>query len=704
MKAINLILTIIFFLGSVSLVAQKDIEFDKKNFKDDKSAFKDARKSLEEGDDFLEPDPLPRYKKAIPHYEKAYEFNSNSAYLNYQLGLCFINTTYKFKALEYFKKAFELNPDKHSDIHYYIGWGYQLNMDWDNAIKHYETQKDRLDSKTQLQQIMLVNKRIFECKSGKKLVKEPVRVWIDNMGENVNSEHPEYGMIMTADASEIFFTSRRPTTTGGGKDPFIDEYFEDLYSSRKQNNGKWSAATNVGEPINTKGHDAAVALNPDGSKMAIYIDDKGDGNLYESRRKGTEWTKPKIFNKEISGPYHEPSCWYSSDGKLLFFVSDRPEGGKGAASDQDIFVAHWNADKEEYRDVQRLPDNVNTNYNEEGIFLHPDGITLYFSSQGHNSMGGYDIFKTIKQPDGSWTDPENVGYPINTPDDDVFFVVAANGRDAYMTSFREDGFGDKDLYKITLLGAEKEPLLLAEDIPLATIDVPMTAKAIEPKVEIKKSQVAILKGIVRDDKTKEPLEALIELVDNESNEVIAEFKSNEKNGRFLVSLPAGKNYGIAVKAEDYLFHSENFDVTQDSDYQEVEKNIDLKKVSVGSVIVLRNIFFDLNKYSLRDESQNELDRLIKMLNDNLKLKIEISGHTDTRGSASYNKKLSENRAKSVVDYLVDKGIDTERLEYKGYGQEQPIRTDAEIKKLKSKRAIEDAHQENRRTEFKVLEN
>lgn len=704
MKAIKLILSITILFASSIIFAQKDVEFDKKNFKDDKSAFRDARKSLEEGDGYMEPNPIPRYNQAIPYYEKAYEFNANSSYLNYQLGLCFINTIYKFKALEYFKKAFELNPNKHPDIHYYIGWGYQLNKDWDNAIKHYEIQKKRLDNKKQLQDIMHINKRIFECKSGAELIKEPVRVWIDNMGAAVNSEYPEYGMIMTADASEIFFTSRRPTTTGGDKDPFINEFFEDVYTSHKKDNGKWSKSTNVGSPINTKGHDAAVALNPDGSRMVVYIDDKGDGNLYESKREGSEWSKPKIFNKEISGPYHEPSCWYSSDGKLLYFVSDRPEGGKGAPAHKDIFVATWNADKEEYRDVKRLPDNVNTKYDEDGIFLHPDGKTLYFSSQGHNSMGGYDVFRTVKQADGTWSEPENMGYPINTPDDDVFFVVAANGRDAYMTSFREDGFGDKDLYKVTLLGAEKEPMLLAEDVPLATLDVPMTSKALEPKVEIKKSQVAILKGVIRDDETKDPLEASIELVDNETNEVIAEFKSNEKNGRFLVSLPAGKNYGIAVKADDYLFHSENFDVTQDSDYQEVEKNIDLKKVSVGSVIVLRNIFFDLDKYTLRDESQNELDRLTKLLNDNPKLKIEISGHTDTRGSASYNKKLSENRAKTVVDYLVDKGIKANRLEYKGYGLEQPIRTDAEIKQLRSKRAIEDAHQENRRTEFKVLEN
>ncbi len=684
--------------------AQTDVEFDRKNFKDaDRGEFRDALKNFKDGNDLFE-SAIPRYLQAIPFYEAAYAFNPNSSDLNYRLGICYLNSSYKFKSLTYFQKAFELNANKHFDIHYYVARGHHLNMNWDEAIKRYRVHIKRLDQKKDLAQIMEVNKLIYECESGKKLVQAPVRVWIDNMGKNVNSKYPEYGMIMTADASEIFFTSRRSNSTGGRIDEFSGLYMEDVYSSQSMGRDKWSPAKNIGPPINTKEHDAAVALSPDGSKMVVYIDDKGNGNLYESERRGDEWSKPRIFNKEISGPYHEASAWYSSDGKLLYFVSDRPEGDRGDAKDRDIFVAEWDEIKQKWLNVKRLPNNVNTQYDEDGIFLHPDGKTLYFSSKGHNSMGGYDVFKTVKQADGSWSDPVNMGYPINTPDDDIFFVVAANGRHAYMTSFREDGYGDKDLYKLTLLGAEKQPVLSGEDNLLANLDAPVSGKVIEPKVEISTSQVAILKGVVRDDKTKKPVEATIELIDNEKNEVIARFSSNASNGRYLVSLPAGKNYGIAVMAENYLFHSENFEITDDAQYLEVEKDIDLKQASVGTIIVLRNIFFDLNKYSLRDESQNELDRLIKLLNENPKLRIEISGHTDTRGSASYNKDLSQNRAQSVVTYLVQKGIDQKRLVSKGYGLEQPIVSDEEIKKMRSKREIEAAHQENRRTEFKILSN
>lgn len=682
----------------------QNVEFDKKNFKDDKGAFKDAVKSIEEGDKLMATIPWPNYKQALPLYEVAQQFNPNNDYVNFQIGLCYLYTNFKFKSLQFFQKSFELNPNLRPDIHFYIGKGYHLQANWEKAIQHYELHKKRLDQKKELANIMEINKLVFECNNGKELVKKPVRVWIDNLGKNINTESPEYGMIITADASEVFFTSRGPLSTGGKKDDLTNEWFEDIYTSQQIKRNEWTLAKNVGEPINTAGHDAAVALSPDGSKMIIYIDDKGDGNLYESLRKGEEWSKPKKMSKEICSPYHEPSAWYSSDMKLLYFVSNRPLSGKGIAKDKDIYTATWDEKKQEYINAQPLPENINSKYDEDGIYLHPDNKTLYFSSKGHNSMGGYDIFRTERNDDGTWSNPENIGYPVNTVDDDIFFVVAANGRDAYMTSFREEGFGDKDLYKVTFLGPEKQPLLNTEDVLLAGSTVPMRSKVIEPAVEITRSQVAILKGIVRDDKTKAPLEANIELIDNELNKVIAEFKSDAKTGKFLVSLPGGKNYGIVVKADGCLFHSENFDVQQDANYKEVNKIIDLKKVSVGEIIVLRNIFFDLSKYTLRPESQNELDRLTKLLTDNPSIRIEISGHTDTRGSDTYNKELSHNRAKAVVDYLIEKGIKKDRLEYMGYGEEKTIVSDAEIAKLRSSTAKEDAHQENRRTEFKILSN
>ncbi|MCK5872914.1 MAG: OmpA family protein, partial [Methylococcales bacterium] len=344
----------------------------------------------------------------------------------------------------------------------------------------------------------------------------------------------------------------------------------------------------------------------------------------------------------------------------------------------------------------------NTPYNEGGVYMHPDGKSMYFSSRGHNTMGGYDIFKSTLK-DGVWQVPENIGYPINSAGDDVFFVVSASGKHGYFSSFKHDeGHGEKDLYIVTFLGAEKQIIQSNEDNLSASIVAPVKEIVIEPAVEVSKNKVTILKGIVRDIKTKLPLGASIELIDIEANKTLATFTANATTGKYLVSLPSGKNCALIVRHDGYLFHSENFDIPVTAAYQEVEKNIDLKRIDVGSVIVLKNIFYDYNKSTLRDESKNELNRLIKVLTENPTIKIELSAHTDSRGGNKYNMTLSEKRAQSCVDYLIANGISSSRLVSKGYGETKLIKTDSEIAKIKFQDEKEDAHQENRRTEIKIL--
>jgi outer membrane protein OmpA-like peptidoglycan-associated protein len=253
-------------------------------------------------------------------------------------------------------------------------------------------------------------------------------------------------------------------------------------------------------------------------------------------------------------------------------------------------------------------------------------------------------------------------------------------------------YGDKDIYMITFLGPEKPVISNNEDNLLASLTKPLSETVIEPTVEIKSNQLTLLKGTIIDDQSSSPLKATIELTNNVKNEIIASFESNSATGKYLVSLPSGVNYGIAVKADGYLFHSENFDIPAATGFNEILKDIRMKKIEVGNKIVLKNIFFDFDKASLRSESTAELDRLTQMLNDLPSLKIEISGHTDNIGSAAYNKTLSENRAKAVVDYLVKKGISANRLTFVGYGFDQPI----------APNDTEEGRQQNRRTEFKVV--
>jgi len=271
--------------------------------------------------------------------------------------------------------------------------------------------------------------------------------------------------------------------------------------------------------------------------------------------------------------------------------------------------------------------------------------------------------------------------------------VSGSGSRAYFASAKQGGFGEKDIYKITFLGPEKQPLLSTQDQLLAMRANPISNLKTENAVEVKLAKVTILKGVITDAKTTQPLEAAIDLIDNDKNEVLATFKSNSASGKYLVTLPSGKNYGIAVRKDGYLFHSENFNIPEGADYQEYNKDVALKKIEIGNTIVLRNIFFDFDKATLRPESTNELERLIKLLNDNPTIKIELGSHTDSKGSDDYNMKLSDNRSKSVVSYLIDHGIAATRLVAKGYGETKPIDTND----------TDEGRQNNRRTEFKILE-
>lgn len=622
---------------------------------------------------------------ALEFYKKANNFNSDNALLNYKIGVCFIFSNFKSNATHFLEKAFALNPAIDPMIHYYLGRTYHLGMQWEKAIEEYKTYMQGLNVKENKEQIADVNRKINECINGEEYVKHPARVFIDNVGAAINSKYPDYAPVISADESVMIFTSRRDNTTGGGMDEDINQYFEDIYISTKKDKN-WGPALNIGKPINTPGHDATMALSADGQKLFVYIDDNNNGDIYECNLKGDIWSKPEHLNDNINTKYHESSASLSSDGKTLYFVSDK-SGGVGY---RDIYYSTL-SEKGKWQQAQNIGPVINTQYGEEGVFIHPDGKTMYFSSQGHKSMGGYDIFKSVFE-NGKWSEPENLGYPINTPDDDVFFVISASGKHGYYASFKNDGLGEKDIYMVTFLGPEKPMVLNNEDNLIASQTEPVKETVIAKAVEVTKQKVSIFKGLVRDAKTQKPVEADIDLVNLTDNKEVASFKSNSKTGRFLLSLPAGKNYGIAVKADGYLFHSENFNFPDTADYMEVNKIIDLQSIEVGQVIVLRNIFFDFDKATLRPESINELERLTKLLQDNPSIVIEISGHTDNKGSAEYNQKLSEARSKSVVDYLISKGINKGRLQYKGYGLAKPMATND----------TEEGRQLNRRTEFKIL--
>lgn len=666
----------------------QNVDFNKKNFKDDTKGFKKAMDSMQVGDSYYKLGPA-NYKFAIPYYMTAQNFNPNNAVLNYRLGQCFLNSAFKTICIRFFEKAFQLNPAVSPDIHYCLGRGYHLDMQWDKAKTEYNTYLQSLDLKKDATSIADTRKKIEECNNGIDLCKNPIRVFIDNVGPNINTQYPEYGAIISADESEMIFTSRGPNGVSLTQvDPSSGGYFENLFISYFKN-GQWTKAQNMGKPINEeKDMDATAGLSNDGQSLYIYrFTDKDGGDIWETHLKGDVWAKPQRMSNKINSDFHESSVTLSPDNKTLYFVSDRPGGFGG----KDIWKTTMN-DKGKWNDAVNLGPTINTQWGEEGIDMLPDGKTLYFSSQGHKTMGGYDIFKT-ELTNGQWSEPENIGYPVNTPDDDVFFVMNASGKHGYYASIQKGGYGEKDIYMITFLGPEK-PVALSDEDNLLAGSTASVADVMAQAVTVHTTKTTLLKGIIYDSVSKAPLEASIELVDNVKNQIIASFTSNSKTGKYLVSLPSGVNYGIAVKAPNYLFYSANFNLPDTAAYQVVERNIPLQSIAIGSRIVLRNIFFDFDKATLRPESTAELDRLIALLNQYSNLKIEISGYTDNKGTQTYNQSLSQNRSKSVVDYLVAHGIAAGRLTYKGYGMDNPIATNA----------TDEGRQLNRRTEFKITGN
>ncbi len=689
LKKILLIIIVAFAFNS--LIAQ-NVEFTKDNFPGRKKELKTAIKNIEEGDKFYTQARSGMYLQALRYYKLSYDFNPDNAILNYKIGKCYLNSIEKTRSIPYFQKALELDPKneifRNTDIHYLLAQALHFNMEFDKAIEEYKIYKKDLPQ-NDAYLIGEINNKIKSCELGKEMVANPARAFSDII-EGVNSKLNDHSPIVNADESIMFFTSRRAGTTGDNVDPADLLYYEDMYYITNSGSGespKWSNPVNPGSPLNSKEHDAIVGITNDGQKLFIY---KGEnnGDIYESYLKGNRWGKPQKLEYPINTEFKETSASFSFDGRTVYFVSDR-DGGIGK---QDIYVCKRNLDGT-WGEVKNLKAPINTIEDEEGVFMHPDGKTLFFSSRGHETMGGYDIFSSTLQEDGSWSKPRNLGYPINTPDDDVFLSISASGKHGYYSSVKTDGIGYQDIYMITFLGPEKQLIVNTEHPLLASKNSPVSEKIIEKQVEITTQPVTIVKGMIFDESTKHPVHATIELVDNEKNELLAVFESNATSGKYLISLPAGRNYGIAVKAPEYLFHSENFVVPLQSSYQEIVKDIALQKVEVGKKVVLNNIFFDVGKATLRPESYAELGILKKLLVENPSLKVEISGHTDNTGSNQLNQTLSENRAKAVVEYLVTQGIEQSRMRYAGYGESQPIATNETA----------EGRQKNRRTEFKILE-
>ena len=624
------------------------------------------------------------YKNALATYLAAQEINPDDAYLNFKIGLTYLYSETKSKAATYIDKAYRLNPAVNPDIDYHLGIAFQNTNSFKLAIEHFERFKKKRSNLASI-----ADEKIAECQVADSLSQNELNVIIENLGEGVNTPYNDYSPIISADGNTLIFTSNRTDDPARAK---ANANFEDIFVSYKNAN-KWSVPKPISPNINIKYNDAAASLSPDGKTLFLYYEE-GEGDIYTSTRNGEAWSEPKPLNKNINtAMFWETCASVTSDGKKLFFASNRP----GGIGELDIYVSQLDA-KGDWGKAVNLGPIINTPKNEDSPFIHHDGTTLYFSSDGHPRLGNSDIFVS-EFINNKWKKPENMGYPLNSWEYDGFFTLSPDKKKGYFSTAKEGGFGDADIYSITFLEPKykpkPKPVVAKVEEQKAKPEIPKAEEFVAPEIEIHKiaKVVTLLKGKVIDERNAAPLSAVISLVDNDTNKVITKMNSNPTTGEFELVIPHGGNYGVATEKAGYLFNSINFNLPQFAEYQEIDTHIIMVKAEIGSKVVLRNVFFDIGKSDLKPESIAEVENIRELLVRDAHLRVQINGHTDNSGNAASNKALSLKRASSVVDYLVKHGIATSRLSAKGYGSDRPIVSNDDEE---GGRAI------NRRTEIEII--
>jgi outer membrane protein OmpA-like peptidoglycan-associated protein len=603
------------------------------------------------------------YKNALAAYLAAQEINPDDAYLNFKIGLTYLYSETKSKAATYIDKAYRLNPAVNPDIDYHLGIAFQNTNSFTKAIEHFERFKKKNNKLASI-----ADEKIAECHIADSLSQNELNVIIENLGDGVNTPYNDYSPIISADGNTLIFTSNRTDEPAKAK---ANANFEDIFVSYKTNN-KWSVPKPISSNINIKYNDAAASLSPDGKTLFLYYEE-GEGDIYTSTRSGDEWSEPKPLNRNINtAMFWETCASVTADGKKLFFASNRP----GGIGELDIYVSQLDA-KGDWGKAVNLGPIINTPNNEDSPFIHHDGMTLYFSSDGHPRLGNSDIFVSAFV-NNKWNKPENMGYPLNSWEYDGFFTLSPDKKKGYFSTAKEGGLGDADIYSITFLEPKykpkPKPVIAKVEEAKAKQELPKQEEFVDPEIAIHKmaNVVTLLKGKVIDETNAAPLNAVISLVDNATNKVITKINSNPVTGEFELVIPHGGNYGVATEKTGYLFNSINFNLPSFAEYQEIDTHIIMVKAEIGSKVVLRNVFFDIGKSDLKPESIAEVENIKELLTRDPHLRVQINGHTDNMGNVASNKALSLKRATSVVSYLVQHGIAASRLSAKGYGSERPI--------------------------------
>jgi hypothetical protein len=514
-------------------------------------------------------------EKARKNFEMAYRIDSSSANINYMMGTCYLQSTGQKEQAEYYleKAVKNVSANYRGDdptekaaapvAHLYYGQALHINYRFDEAIRQFEAFRKFVDLKDK-EFLKMVDKEVATSKRAKEMVEHPLNVQITNLGDSLNSPFPEHSAVLSADERMIIYTTSRPNTTGGMKTD-DDKYFEDIVVAYRDDQENWSRPQSIGTSVNTIGHEGSINLTPDGQTLIVFKNDEGknpegDGNIYFTTFDGKGWTPLQQFGEDVNTEYWESHACLSADGNVLFFSSERPGGFGG----KDIYrcVKLPNGKWSKALNMGKL---INSEYDEDGGFIHPDGKTFYFASNGPQSMGGFDIMYATLNEDNKFSDATNIGYPINTTDDDIFYVTSPDGKRGYFSSAKAGGYGDKDIYRITI-------------------------------AESRERFLALFRGqLIPAEGEKLPDNIQIIVTDKQSNEIIGTYRPKLVNGTFSTILPPGREYNFSYQTDNgEEFYNEDVYVSNDVAYQEINRAVSLEPVKIGGKVKVKQKAILLN--------------------------------------------------------------------------------------------------------------
>ncbi|MDQ3394338.1 MAG: OmpA family protein [Bacteroidota bacterium] len=643
-----LIISILLISGTFNVQAQKPAGLSTKN--------KKAISNYHESENYI---IRKQYSKAVELLQESVKRDPKFAEAHLRLGTLYKSLDKPDLALLHFEKAVALKPDDMM----FIGGYYAL-------AEHYFSLGKYSNADEFLKNIISKNPQDPRIRKDVQNLQENVDFASENINkplsfdpkplpQHINQYNFQNFPVLTADQQTLIFTRLYK---------YEPQYDEDIYISHKieGDNGKlqWSEPASISPKINTKANEGTCTISADG-KMLIFTSCQGrksfgSCDLYVSFKIGNEWSEPVNLGPKVNSSAWESQPSLSADGRTLYFVSNRP-GGRGK---RDIWYSRINSSGE-WSSAENLGPEINTEEDEVSPFIHVNGQTLYFASKGFPGFGGFDLY-FVEKKDFGWTAPKNLGYPLNNYNDQISLFITSDGKKGYYSheQKRADTYHSSFIFEF---------------------DVPE-----EIQVTNKSNYVA---GKVYDADTKKPLDAEIELYDLALDELVSQVSSDPVNGDYLMVLTEGSEYALFISRKDYLFESLNFNYSDsNSEKEPVIIDIYLHPIKTGESAILKNIFFDTDKYDLKNKSKTELTKVVKFLNANPQLKVEIAGFSDNQGAESYNKALSLNRAKAVFEYLKESGIQGERLSFKGYGQSDPVAPNDN----------EENRQKNRRIEFKLI--